>query len=117
MSYTKNTWTNGDVITAAKLNNIEGGIDAAANRFIINVELSNDYDGVADKSWNEVLVAWNAGQDIWVAFSDDEHIRATGITLSAKQLVASTFNVSNEIVFSSVLTGEGDAMMTVRNHF
>lgn len=28
MSYIKNTWANGDVITAAKLNNIEDGIDS-----------------------------------------------------------------------------------------
>ena len=29
MSYTKNTWANGDTITAAKLNNMENGIEAA----------------------------------------------------------------------------------------
>lgn len=28
MSYTKTTWSNGDVISAAKLNNAEGGIEA-----------------------------------------------------------------------------------------
>lgn len=28
MTYVKNTWTNGDVITAAKLNNIEDGVEA-----------------------------------------------------------------------------------------
>lgn len=29
MSYTKNTWANGDVITAAKLNHMEDGIEGA----------------------------------------------------------------------------------------
>ena len=28
MAYTKTTWANGDVITAEKLNNAEGGIEA-----------------------------------------------------------------------------------------
>lgn len=28
MSYTKTTWSNGDVITAAKLNNLEDGTEA-----------------------------------------------------------------------------------------
>lgn len=31
MSYEKNIWQAGDVITAAKLNNIEDGIEAASN--------------------------------------------------------------------------------------
>ena len=31
MSYEKQTWQNGDVITAAKLNHIENGIDAVDN--------------------------------------------------------------------------------------
>ena len=30
MSYTKNTWKNGDTVTAAKLNNIEDGVAAAS---------------------------------------------------------------------------------------
>ena len=32
MSYTKNTWANGDVITAEKMNNIENGLEAAAKQ-------------------------------------------------------------------------------------
>lgn len=31
MSYTKHTWTDGETITAAKLNNIENGIEAGAS--------------------------------------------------------------------------------------
>jgi len=33
MSYTKNTWATGDTITAAKLNNMEDGIEAAADDY------------------------------------------------------------------------------------
>ena len=31
MSYTKNTWVTGDVITAEKMNHIEAGIESLAN--------------------------------------------------------------------------------------
>ena len=37
MSYTKKTWSSGDTVTSAALNNMEGGIDAAANPFIVNL--------------------------------------------------------------------------------
>lgn len=31
MSYTKHTWSDGELVTAAKMNNIENGIEAAAS--------------------------------------------------------------------------------------
>lgn len=37
MSYTKNTWENGDIITAAKMNNIENGIEAASYDAILYI--------------------------------------------------------------------------------
>lgn len=46
MSYTKNTWENGDIITAAKMNNIENGIAAAsydAILYIYHPNKSADY--------------------------------------------------------------------------
>lgn len=44
MSYNKNTWANGDVITAAKMNNIENGIAAAE-------ESGGGYDLVIENDW------------------------------------------------------------------
>lgn len=38
MSYTKNTWSNGDVITAEKLNNMETGIDSVTPDMIIQTD-------------------------------------------------------------------------------
>lgn len=38
MSYTKNTWATGDTITAAKLNNMEDGIEAAGYDAVIRIE-------------------------------------------------------------------------------
>ena len=41
MSYTKQTWTNGDTITAAKLNHIEDGIASSSNVVIFETTMSN----------------------------------------------------------------------------
>ena len=45
------TWTDGELITATKLNNTGGGC------FDISVE-----DGVLDKTWTEILTALTAGK-------------------------------------------------------
>ena len=45
MSYTKNTWANGDVITAAKLNHMEDGIEGAGG--------GGGYDAVIIISYDE----------------------------------------------------------------
>ena len=37
MSYTKKTWASGDTVTSSALNNMEGGIDAAANPFVVTL--------------------------------------------------------------------------------
>lgn len=54
MSYTPNTWKSGDVVTSAKLNNIEQGIANASNGLMI-VKASEDGDTVTlDKTWQEI---------------------------------------------------------------
>ena len=41
MSYIKQTWANGDIITAAKLNHIEDGIASSSNVVIFETTMSN----------------------------------------------------------------------------
>ena len=48
MSYEKNTWTNGDVITSAKLNHIEDGI-AESSILIVGEE-----NNILDRTWQEI---------------------------------------------------------------
>lgn len=53
MAYTKQTWTNGDTITAAKLNHMEDGI---ANSSVIIVSFDHD-DGTKhyyNKTWQQI---------------------------------------------------------------
>lgn len=57
MTYTKNTWANGDVITAAKLNNIENGIAAAGGSLVVHMDVNN----TLDKTWQEIHDALASG--------------------------------------------------------
>ena len=52
MSYTKHTWTNGETVTAAKMNNIEAGIEEAASGG--GVLVVTDTNGALDKTWQEI---------------------------------------------------------------
>ena len=56
MSYIKNTWQKGDVVTAEKLNHMEAGI-ASAGTLIIHT----DENDTMDKTWQEILDAMKAG--------------------------------------------------------
>lgn len=68
MSYTKKTWASGDTVTSSALNNMEGGIDAAANPFVVTLTPTNeDFSGTMDKTPAEITEAFNAGKEIRVA--------------------------------------------------
>lgn len=52
MAYEKNTWASGDVVTSAKLNNIENGI---ASGGVLQVNITeNDQVYSTDKTWQEM---------------------------------------------------------------
>lgn len=57
MAYTKNTWTDGDIVTSAKLNHMEDGIEGAYEVMVIN-----DTDGTLDKTWQEIYDAMAQGK-------------------------------------------------------
>ena len=68
MSYTKHTWADGEVITAAKLNNIEEGIEGAQDympapsAFIVNITThEGDSKTYLDKTWREIYDAFLTG--------------------------------------------------------
>lgn len=65
MSYTKKTWASGDKVTSSALNNMEGGIDAAANPFVVTLTpTAQDYSGTMDKTVAEINAAYEAGKKI-----------------------------------------------------
>ena len=64
MSYDKNTWAKGDVITAAKLNNMEDGIESASaggGIVLVNISTEDGETFTADKTFAELLTAFNSG--------------------------------------------------------
>ena len=65
MAYTPTAWETGDVVTAAKLNKIEGGVDTASNPFIVTLTpTALDYSGTMDKTVGEIYEAWLAGKKV-----------------------------------------------------
>lgn len=52
MAYSKNTWQSGDVVTSAKLNNIENGIASGGVLIVIGEE--SDETMTLSKTWNEI---------------------------------------------------------------
>lgn len=73
MSYTKNTWANGNVITAAKLNHMEDGIEGASgggSSFLI----VHEEDSTLDKTWQEIWDAAEAETPIFIYFTEDGEV-------------------------------------------
>ena len=66
MSYTKQTWTRGDIITAEKLNHMEDGI-ASGGVFIIE-ETVSDNTHTLNKTWNEIYNAVASGKICYLSF-------------------------------------------------
>lgn len=65
MAYTKQTWNNGDIITADKMNHMEDGI-ASSDAMIVR---SVDDDGtfiIYDKTWQEVTNALKNGMPVYI---------------------------------------------------
>jgi hypothetical protein len=57
MSYTKHTWVDGELVTAAKMNNIENGIEEASSGGGSGggvLVVHQDTDGKLDKTWQEI---------------------------------------------------------------
>ena len=65
MSYTPTNWQTGDTVTAEKLNNMESGIVAAADPFVVTLTpTAQNYSGVMDKTVAEINEAYEAGKKI-----------------------------------------------------
>lgn len=63
MAYTKNTWTDGDIVTSAKLNHMEDGIANAYKMLHVgNVTMNaTGNTGTLDKTWQEIFDAVSSG--------------------------------------------------------
>ena len=65
MSYTPTNWQTGDTVTAEKLNNMESGIELAADPFVVTLTpTAQDFSGVMDKTVGEICAAIEAGKRV-----------------------------------------------------
>lgn len=100
MSYTPNTWKSGDVVTSAKLNNIEQGIANASSGLLI-VKASEDGDTVTlDKTWQEIH---DAGFAVVVDDSDGYlfgFVQSSATPLGSSEYVTNILFIDDTNAFS-----------------
>lgn len=76
MAYNKHTWQCGEAITVGKLNHIENGIEECCGGGAPTAPLILHYSqatGKTDRTWNEVLAAYEAGAPIYLEWAVHEN--------------------------------------------
>ncbi len=72
--YEKQTWNTGDVITEEKLNHMEDGIASGGSGggtfFVGSTYDESTQIETLDKTWKEIVDAFNAGKNVILKFSD-----------------------------------------------
>ena len=104
MAYDKNTWKSGDVVTSAKLNNIENGI--ANKNGKITVVMGDPI--TLSASYNEIMTMFDNGiMPFFYAHQDDGHGGTTTTVFNVTE--CSTYIDGDNTVYSVTF---GDNMMS-----
>ena len=103
MSYTKQTWANGDVITAEKLNHIEDGIAGAGGGsapLVIRVVYPDDPADptTLDKTFNEIFAAY---PNCYMLTPNDGYDSFDPISIKFSEGGYGVFNLSSNNGFSA----------------
>lgn len=73
MSYEKQTWANGDVITATGLNHMEDGIaDGGGGGYFVHATVS-DNEVTVEENVNDIVNAIKSAQNVAMVLEDDDH--------------------------------------------
>ena len=96
MSYTKNTWANGDTITAAKLNNMENGI-ANAGSVLFCTSTYDGEDYYLDKTAGEIYEAIIAGTPVCIKYIYNTMENYSGTVSFAYVVRVSNYNYTDTI--------------------
>lgn len=112
MAYVKTTWETGDVITAEKLNNMEGGIEALQPMIVVKtqIEENNTKAGnpefTLDKTYTEIMTALQAGVTVFICLTDvDEFYRDMVVKADYYQGVYEIVDTANVFYYSSTADG------------
>lgn len=102
MAYEKYTWVDGEVITAQKLNHLEGGVEQANSVFVVHINYDEQTDTYStEESWNDIKNAFLAFVPM-VAVYGNQLIPYTSSTVSGDEVEAIVFSQ-----VSSSLKSEG----------
>ena len=74
MSYTKHTWVNNETITATKMNNIEDGIEEAAQSGGSSAVIIIDDGTALDKTYAEIYDLVESGTPCYVSYTGEKAI-------------------------------------------
>ena len=110
MAYTKNTWTDGDIVTSEKLNHLEDGIANAESFIVGGVSFENGEPvGVMDKTWQEIHDALQTKVVIAVIANGSDIFQAT-IPRAGYDQAESTFfvTISAGALFTFYADAEND---------
>lgn len=107
MSYTKKTWASGDTVTSSALNNMETGIDNAANPFFVTLTpTAADFSGTMDKTPEEIDAAIQYDKRILLV------IPGLGAAVECSQFILSNslYTAHANIIYNP---GTGDLLMHI----
>lgn len=118
MAYVKTTWQTGDVITAEKLNNMEGGIEAAAPLYV-DIESEDGTTFTASETMATIGAALQAGRIVILrdmydfsgsCIAHGDNVAAYGTIISATQAGGNKSIKATTISILSV-PGEDDTVV------
>lgn len=89
MSYTPNTWKSGDVVTSAKLNNMEQGIANAG------AMIAHDNSDTLDKTWQEVH---DAAPLVWL-YNGENYAPLVSEATDGNTYFMMFFNVASNVTY------------------
>ena len=104
MSYTKQAWETGDLITAAKLNHIEDGVDGAYGMVVVATMTTEDDTTTLDKTYQDISDALTAGKVVYAKSATASDITLYTLGVLALDEYAVTFYAvggSDAMEFSS----------------
>lgn len=76
MSYEKQTWAKGDIVTSAKLNHMEDGIASGGGSIIVHETYDESTGkGTLDKTWQQIFDALSNSDVVIVRDGETSHMR------------------------------------------
>ena len=97
--YTAREWSNGDIVTAVNLNQIENGIEEASGSgsggiFICTASVDENDNLVLDKTFGEIKEAFFSGLNIWIYDTETEkHLLPVEIDLNFRVIGVSHYDL------------------------